>query len=61
MLLEQKASMMGATVLPSSVRPCSSNALSHHEDTAVSKTPKPWHPEWTFDEVVVKQNGHFSV
>ena len=36
LLLEQN---VGATVLPSSVRPCTSNAVSNHEDTALSKTP----------------------
>ena len=37
---------MGATVLLSSVRPCSSNPVSNHKDTALSKTPKPWHAEF---------------
>ncbi len=36
----------GATVLPSSVRQCSSSSLSNNEDTALSKTPKPWHPDF---------------
>ena len=37
-----------ATVLPSSVRPCSLNAFSTNEGTTLSKTRKPWHPEpWT--------------
>ena len=36
---DDKASMMRAAVLPPSVRPCSSNALSHHEETALSKNP----------------------
>ena len=36
----------GATVLLSSVRPCSSNPVPNHKDTALSKTPKPWHPEF---------------
>ncbi len=44
--LEQKATIMGATVLPSSVRPCSSDTLSTIEDTALPKTVKPWHPEF---------------
>ncbi len=37
---------MGATVLPSSVKPCSSNVFPNIEDTALSKTPKPWHLEF---------------
>ena len=36
---------MGATVLPSSVRPCYSDVFSNDEDTALSKTTKTWHPE----------------
>ncbi len=35
---------MGGTVLPSSVRPWSSDAYSKNEDTDLSNTPKPCHP-----------------
>ena len=45
LLLEHKSTIKIATVLPSAVRPCSSDAFGNHEDTALSKTPKPWHPE----------------
>ncbi len=38
--LGQKATIKGATVLPSSVKPCSSNTLPNHEDTGLSKTPR---------------------
>ena len=36
----------GATVLPSLVKAVLLDVLSSHEETALSKTPKPRHPEF---------------
>ena len=51
---------MGATALPFSVKPCSSETLLNLEDTGFSKTPKLWQPEFSWDVPPVKLGANDS-